>query len=236
MAKIGLFVVAFVILALTACGIPISHIDRIDLVQFNGINYLAVNYFGSGVGRELVDADLGPEFAQVKFKHDELHVFGHECCQDGDAAFLDAGTAVYIVKGYNPESRLATYREGRLILYEADTNPKAQTGADLLDIGGKVRYIGVNSNQDGVIELAAITDLVKMAVLVESVLGALVDQTRLAQWDTQYCIITFHLRDGTIVSRGYLPDSGELSRGIMLPEAFGTAVEYALLAATPTPP
>jgi len=48
--------------------------------------------------------------------------------------------------------------DDHLILYEAGTNPKAQTGADLLDIGGKVRDIGVISAQDGMTELATITD------------------------------------------------------------------------------
>ena len=75
----------------------------------------------------------------------------------------------------------------------------------------------------------------QVAVLVELVLGSPVDQTHMTQVGIQY-FIAFNLRDDTIVSRGYSPDSGELSRGIMLPDAFGIAVEQALLAATPTPP
>ena len=240
MVKNCLLAVTILALALTGCGIPISHIDWIDLVQFNGIQYIAVggymgSYFEGADAHNLVDADLGPEFAKVEYKYDEPHVFSHECCRDGDAAYLDAGTPVYIVKGYNPEFRLAAYRDDRLVLFEADTNPEAQTGADLLDIGGKVQYIGVNSAQDGVTELAAITDPEQVAVLVELVLGAPVDQTHLTQVSIQY-FIAFHLRDGTITTRAYSPDSGELFRGIMLPEAFGTAVEQALSAATPTPP
>jgi len=232
MIKTHLVVVAFITLTLTACG----SIDWIDFVQFNGIHYIAVDYFGGAAGRDLVEADLGPEFARVKNKYAETYLFFiPKCCRDGDAAYLDAGTLVYIVKDYNPEFRLAAYRDDRLVLYEVDTNPKAQTGADLLDIGGKVRYIGVVSAQDGVTELATITDPEQVAVLVELVLGAPVDQTRLTQVGIQY-FIAFNLRDDTIVSRGYSPDSGELSRGIMLPDAFGIAVEQALLAATPTPP
>jgi len=219
--------------ALTACGQP--HFDWIDFVQFGRIQYIAVDYGVGAVGRALVDADLGPEFAQVQFKQAEPHVFGHECCQDGDAAFLDAGTPVYIVKGYKPEFRLAAHREGRLVLYEADTNPNAKTGADLLDIGGKVRYIGVNSAQDGVTELAAIADPGQVAALAEMVLSARVDQNRLGQQGTQY-FIAFHLEDDTIVTRAYWPDTGELHRGILLPPEFRTAVEQRLNAVTqPTP-
>jgi len=233
MVKIRLFVAAFMILALTACGIRVSHVDWIDFVRFNGIEYIAVDYFGGASGRGLVDADLGPEFARVKNKCAGTTLFDPKCSRDGDAAYLDSGTPVYIVKDYNPEFRLAAYRDNRLVLYEADTNPKAQTGADLLDIGGKVRYIGVNSAEDGVTEWAAITDPEQVAVLVELVLGAPVDQSRPTQVGAQY-FIAFHLRDDTIVSRGYSP--GRLNVGIMLPEAFGTAVEQALLSATPTRP
>jgi len=233
MVKIRLFVAAFLILALTACGIRVSHVDWIDFVQFNGIQYIAVGYFGGASGRDLVDADLGSEFARVKNKCAGTTLFEPKCSRDGDAAYLEVGTLVYIVKGYNPEFRLAAYRGDRLVLYEADTNPKAQTGADLLDIGGKVRYIGVNSEQDGVTELATITDPEQVAVLVELVLGAPVDQSRRDYGVTQY-FIAFHLRDGTIVSRGYSP--GRLNRGIILPEEFGTAIEQALLTTNPTAP
>ena len=239
MVKNCLLAVTILALALTACGIPISHVDWIDLVQFNGIQYIAVggymgSYFEGADARGLVEADLGPEFARVKNKLAATHLVVPQCCRDGDAAYLDAGTPVYIVKGYNPEFRLAAYRDDRLVLFEADTNPSAQTGADLLDIGGKVQYIGVNSSEDGVTELAAITDPEQVAVLVELVLGAPVDQTHLTQVSIQY-FIAFHLRDGTITTRAYSPDSGELSRGIMLPEAFGTAVEQTLSAAPASP-
>lgn len=138
MVKHRLLVVAFLTLALTACDVnPITeHVDWIDFVQFGGIQYLAVDFGGGAVGRGLVDADLGSEFARVQFKHAERHLFGHECCQDGDAAFLDAGTPVYSVKGYKAEFRLAARGEGGLVLYEEDSNHNEMTGADLLDIGG----------------------------------------------------------------------------------------------------
>ena len=236
MVRNCLLVMIILSLALPACGIPVSHVDWIDFVQFNGIQYLAVGgYFEAAGSRGLVEADLGPEFARVKNRLAATHLFVPQCCQDGDAAYLDKGTAVYIVKGYNPESRLAAYRDGSLVLFEADTNPKAQTGADLLDIGGKVQYIGVNSVEDGVTELASITDPEQVAVLVELVLGSPVDQTHLIQANIKY-LIAFHLRDDTIVTRAFSPESGESQRGIFLPEAFVIAVEQALSAATPSPP
>ena len=112
MVKSCLFVVTVLSLALPACSVPVSHVDWIDLVQFNGIQYLAVGgymggYFEAADSRGLVAADLGPEFARVKKRLTATNLGVPQCCQDGDAAYLDKGTAVYIVKGYNPEFRLA---------------------------------------------------------------------------------------------------------------------------------
>jgi hypothetical protein len=44
------------------------HVDYIDFVKANGISYIGVDYFNSGlgVGRALVEADLGPEHFRVK--------------------------------------------------------------------------------------------------------------------------------------------------------------------------
>ena len=57
-----------------------------------------------------------------------------------------------------------------MILYEADTNPYAKKGADLLDISGKVEYIGVNSAIDGTTELASIRDEGQVSQLVDMIL------------------------------------------------------------------
>jgi len=90
-----------------------------------------------------------------------------------------------------------------------------------------VNYIGVNSNQDGTTELAAIKNPKQVAQLVAMVLSAPVDQTRVGQGGPQY-FLAFHLKDGTVVIRAYWLNSGELTRGILLPKAFGSVVAQAL--------
>jgi hypothetical protein len=147
--------------------------------------------------------------------------------KDGDAAFLDIGTRMYTVKGYLPTFRLAAYLDGMLQLYEADTNPRARTGADLLDIAGKVRYIGITSEQDGVTELGAIRNARQVAALVALILQAPVNQQYVSQGSTRY-FIALHLLDGTAMIRSHWLDSGESSRGMLLPSAFKTAIEQAL--------
>ena len=198
-------------------------IDWVDFIRFGGITYSA----SPVPGRPLVANDLGPVFATVKFKLDGNVQDPNYQSKDGDAAFLNPGTKVYTVKGYKPTFRLAAYRNGLIELYESDTNPHAKVGADLLDIGGKVLYIGINSEQDGKTELAAIKDSKQVADLVTMVLKAPVNQNYRSQGSSQY-FIAFHLQDGTSVIRAYWPDSGELSRGILLPTAFGAAIKQAL--------
>jgi hypothetical protein len=202
-------------------------IDWINFIKFNGITYSG---YLLNQGRQLVESDLGPEFAKVAFKvSGNVNSPGYQI-KNGDAAFLDAGTVVYTVKGYKPVFRLAVHdknQQNSIVLFESDTNPNAKKGVDLLDIGGKVKYIGINSVQDEKTELAAITNQKQVAALVTMVLTAPVDQSHQSQNERQY-FIAFHLADGTIVTRSFGMQSGELSRGMLLPKAFGDAITQAL--------
>jgi hypothetical protein len=215
----------------TACqGSGIS-IDWVDFVQFHGVTYGAA---WTSPGRPLQQGDLGPQYGIVKVKLAASQDPNHRI-QDGDAGFLDPGTAVYAMKGYSPSFRLAAYDQGRLTLYEADTNPKAKVGADLLDLVN-VRYIGINSAQDGHTELAAVHSQDQVNALIGMVLKSPVDQTLRSNAGPQY-FIDFHFNDGTETTRSYWPTSGELSRGILLPPAFASVVTDALngaAAALPT--
>lgn len=212
----------------SANGQPSSNqgvqIDWIDFIRFGGITYTAPP---AGSGRPLMGSDLGPVFATVKFKLDGNVRNPNYQSKDGDAAFLNPGTKVYSVKGYKSTFRLAAYQNGEIQLYESDTNPHAKVGADLLDIGGKVLYIGINSEQDGKTELAAIKDSKQVVGLITMVLKAPVNQNYQSSGSSQY-FLDFHLQDGTSVIRAYWPDSGELSRGILLPAAFGSAIKQAM--------
>lgn len=222
LAALGLSVA--VLICSCSLGSTNAIIDWVDFIRFQGIRYLAAY---SRVDRNLQESDLGPVFATVRFKLEgNVHDL-HYQSEDGDAAFLDPGTPVYAVQGYSPQFRLAAHRDGQLILYEADTNPRAQKGGDLLDIAGRVQYIGVNSEQDGVTELGAIKDPQQIAHLVEMVMNAPVNQSYQSP-DTSRYFIAFHLIDGTATVRAYWPTSGQLSRGILLPPAFATAVEGAV--------
>ncbi len=113
-------------------------IDWVDFVRFGGITYLAAGDRGS---RALADHNLGSVYTRVRHM-----LYGHVTdpgyhTQEGDAAFLPIGTPLYVVSDYAPWFRLAAGHATRIRLYEADTAPDAKTGADLLDIMGKVHTI-----------------------------------------------------------------------------------------------
>jgi hypothetical protein len=155
------------------------------------------------------------------------------------------------VTGYATTFRLAARRDGKLVLYEADSNPAAKTGHDLLDIDGKVVGIALVSGKDGRTILGRITERSRIDELVRLVLSAPVDQnpplpsssprTPLAmptspiQRVPDYGFsVAFQLADGSAAQRRYDIESGVLHRGIYVAGAFRSAVEE-LVAAAPTP-
>ena len=226
--------------------------DYIDFVKAGGISYVGVNYFngGIGIGRALVEADLGPEHIRVKqMLSGESKGPGYRIA-DGDSAFVPVGEPVYAVKGYAATFRLAARRDGRIVLYEADSNPAARTGRDLLDIDGKVVGIALVSAKDGRTILGRITERSRIDELVRLVLSAPVDQdpplpassprtplpTPTAPIDVSNYgfTVAFQLADGTATQRNYDIASGVLHRGIYVAGAFRSAVQE-LVAAAPTP-
>ena len=210
-----------------------NEIEWVNYVRFDGIMYTA-----HPRNPQVISASqLGPEFAKVRCQLSSL-AGPTDRPQDGDSLFLEPGTTVYEIQGYDPAFRLAARMnglpgsewQGQLLVYEADTNPKAKTGADLLDIGGKVQSISVNSPGSELTELGAIDDPDEVSSLVDMVLAAPVDQSIGPSHDFPHYVIAFHLEDGTIVTRAYALSPGVLHRGINLPDDFQTAVERAVQA------
>jgi hypothetical protein len=226
--------------------------DYIDFVKADGISYIGVDYFGggAGLGRALVEADLGAEHFRVHQMLSAESKGADYQIADGDSAFVAAGEPVYSVKGYAPTFRLAARRDGKLVLYEADSNPAAKTGRDLLDFDGKVVGIALVSGKDNRTILGRITERPRLDELVRLVLSAPVDQNRALpsslpqtplatptptiQIPNYGFSVAFQLADGTATQRRYDIESGVLHRGIYVVGAFRSAMQE-LLAAAPTP-
>lgn len=133
----------------------------------------------------------------------------------------------YQVRGYRPSFRLAARQDGRLVIFEADTNPGARVGRDLLDLDGKVRRISINSQSDGTTELGAISDPKQVAGMVRMLLAGPVDQRVEPAGEQTVWLLAFHLRDGTATVRAYDPAKRRVQRGILVPRRFGDLVQAA---------
>ena len=198
--------------------------DYVDFVQVDGITYHAG--MRRPAGRELREADLGAEHSVVRCKLAD-HIPEGPGHLDGDAAYLDQGTTLYEVRGYRPRFRLAAWREGRLVLYEADDNPAARTWGDLLDLGGKVRRIAVAD--DHLRPRATVEDRRQVARLVDLPLQSPLG-TRRACPDRRNLVLAFHLDDGTATALAYDPQSRRLDCRYPLPGPFDAAVRARLAA------
>ena len=192
-------------------------IGWVPLMQFGGIQYVR-KWHSTGEGnlrddRDLAVEDLGPELYRVAFRGSG-YAGPYYRYQDGDSTHLNPGTQVFEVKGYSPKFRLGTLEEGRPTLYEADTNPSAKTGGDLLDIRGKVTAIDILNDDHPMTVAGTIDDEQAVEGFVETVLEAPVNQSSRDHDGLRY-FLGFRLADGTSVVRSFWLETGELSRGIM---------------------
>jgi hypothetical protein len=239
---------------LSACALlPFgsAHVDYADFVKWGGIDYLSsFETGGRAVGRAIGDADLGPEHFRVKQTLATAGLGLGHLTQDGDAAFVPTGEPVFTVKGYAPAFRLAARHDGQLRLYEAQINPAAKVGRDLLDIEGKVSAIALLDQKRNTTVIGRIAEPARVAALVRLVLegkvgppgppSAAPSHEPAQKGDATLvpapsgATIVFELRDGTASVRGYDVMSSRLAGNITVAGTFRDAITT-LLANAPTP-
>lgn len=200
----------------------------VDTVRFGGVLYEASVHESEGLGRSLEQGDLGPKYGEVRYRLASYDDPDHEPA-NGDAAYLRPGTPVYAVESYDTSFWLAAPQRGHLTLYEAVSNPKAQQGSDLLDVGGKVRRIDLTNWEDTSEVYGTFDDPEEVRSLVRGLMGAPAMRT-----DPDYFgiknvyLVVFHLKDGMAVARKYRADTGRLAPGIVAPRAFRATVGEAV--------
>jgi len=94
-----------------------THIDWVNFVQVGSTQYVA----GPSSPATLKESDLGPVYAQVKYRVSENVCDPNYRPKDGDAAFLEAGTPIYQVAGKPPGEQLAARFNGTIVVYLAMT-------------------------------------------------------------------------------------------------------------------
>jgi hypothetical protein len=192
-----------------------------DMIKLNGILYTAPVYWLDSLSIGESDLTL---YATIKRKDRNVY-------RDGDASLLDAGTPVYSIAGYAPGFRLAVKKGQDVVLYQVSRNPSAKKGVDLLDVGGKVEYIGISKTDSATI-LATITEQAQIDSLVGMVLDAPVfGSASRTNSGTRVVMLSLRLLDGTEAGGFFWLDSGVLSPpGIQLPGEFGAAIWAAIVA------
>lgn len=175
----------------------------------------------------LDDADLGGPVAQTTCKLSGKVADPNYRPQNGDAAFLEPGTTLRAVQGFDPGFRLAAQVDGEAQLYEAETVPGAQHGTDILgDIAGKVTAINVNSQHDGETVLGRITGQGRVQRLVDMVLDAPVTQARPTGTEKRY-FVEFTLKGASPVTRVLFVADDLLQPGLQVPAKFTAAIREA---------
>jgi hypothetical protein len=132
-----------------------------------------------------------------------------------EATFLEVGTSVYAVKGYATSFCLAARRD------------TFRVGADLLGgIDDKVDRIGIYANHE-LRPLGAVRDRRQVERLVRLIMRAPVVREEPAGGEELH-VVTFHLADGTGVSRLLNAATGFVAGGIVVPKPFTAAITSAL--------
>lgn len=109
------------LLLVAGCQLPgTSSSCNVQIEWVNFIQIASTQYVAGPEAPTIVhESDLGPVYAEVKFK-----VSGNVCdpnyrIKDGDAAFLDPGTPVYQIKGQSTSMQLAANFHGTFLVYRA---------------------------------------------------------------------------------------------------------------------
>jgi hypothetical protein len=221
-AAIGLLVASLLVLG--ACGGQGAAIDWVDFIQWKGITFLAVPPASAGTTTPV----LGAQLATTKRQLADNETNPAYRIKDGDTGYLKAGTLIYALRDYRSSFRIGVKGTSGTVMYEADTNPNAATGADLLDLENKVIGIGIDG-PDSTAELASIQDPAAITRLVRITLQAPVGEA-IQPAGTQY-FVAFHFRDGTESVRAFWPSMGLLQRGIIAGPEFARII----LSALPSP-
>jgi len=199
----------------------------VDALQYQGVTYARWAELTSppaGV-RQITDDDVGPEVGRVTGSRADEPVERGPSLGELEATALAPDTPVYAVKGYPTSFRLAARRDGQLGLYEPWENTNARVGADLLALKGRVLRIGIYQ-RDTLDLLGDIKQSAQVSRLVDTVLRAPVALQEPTGAQDLY-ILTFHLTDGTGVTRMFDSISGYLEGGVLTPQEFATAIRRA---------
>jgi hypothetical protein len=202
----------------------------IDSVRWGGNRYASVD-----PGREIVGADIGPVVGRVKRNVSTLATGDRPYRErNGDAMFLEAGTSLHAFGCFRPEFRLVAKSDTGWRVYELLTPKRLRSGADLLDLEGKVRRIRLTAWDSTHGDLARIEDPAVVGRWVTWILAAppsvpprTEEEAKPWVYESRVGLI-FDMIDGTQVVRVYGRTTRSLGMDLSVPDALGDAIEAIL--------
>ncbi len=172
-------------------------------------------------------SQLGPTVTTVRCTISDVVSNPDFESRDGDAAFLPIGTELHAVNGYRRDFRLAANENGAWRVYEVMDVPGAATGADQLDLAGKVVKVHLIEGDRGEDILETVDDAARVTALVRAVMTApVVPEQALEQrvGDESPVFVRFDLIDGTVVQRAWHVKGGVLWPRIEAPPELSEAL------------
>jgi hypothetical protein len=170
----GAALVFVVMVVLASCGLPTSTTRVVDFVQLDDRRYVRVD---GGVVEAPAVATLGPE---VAFTARTVGDPEGEPIRSGDAAYLQPGTPLRAVPGFEPWFRLAAVLDDEVALYELVNRAGARNGDDLLDLAPGVTEVVVQRDDGGTLGQTAdpvvIDDLVRRLLTAPTATGEISDE------------------------------------------------------------
>jgi hypothetical protein len=194
-------------------------IERVDFVRVRGRMYL---WSGEATGSTVPAGSTGRVDSHVLCRIADVVSNPDYRGQDGDAAYLPAGTELRRFGTADPRLRLAAGVDGVWRVYEVQDVASARTGADLLDLGGGVTSIDLLDGETGTRVLATVDDPETVGRVVDAVLAAKVQASPSDVLDAPE-LVAFHLVDGTTVRRPWFRAPGVLASSVQAPPELAEA-------------
>lgn len=190
--------------------------DRSDSLQLGEYGYFSVGSRGYGLpgafnGDPLPDRLKGPQVGVVCAELSN-HVADLDYRpQSGDAGYLEVGTRIHAVVGYDTTFRVTAERDGELVLFEADFGPiDFSVGLERLEVEGEQLR-------------GTITD----RATLDRVIELIEDPPRRGGASNNSVELRFVFRDGT-VSKQYLTPAGAIIGGQLIGPELWDIIEEAL--------
>ncbi|MTI48092.1 hypothetical protein [Sporosalibacterium faouarense] len=194
-------------------------IDWVNFIKLNGIQYVDTNF-------SVDNEKLGPKIDEVNFKlSGNISDTNYEI-KDGDAAYLEKGTPIYSINGYNSTFRIAVKDKDQVIVYQVFSNPNAKVGSDIADIFDKVDFIRINNSENGEV-IATITEEKTVKDITDMLLNSPVEISSDRQAEKLY-LVAFYLKDGSEFKGAYSLENNQFTSvymKFMLPPDFQIAIE-----------